>query len=174
MRHCGCCCCRRRGLACHGCHCSSCVRRARGLCRLLLSFLLLLFLSQIYPRRSRLQKFKKVRTSCQPQTGLKLSKNPTSSNKLGYSHNPGGTANIVIANRISLKIDMAKNNPIRPSMPILRYQTPSLIFIGQRGNMTIAKTIARNPPRTILAWFASPHKARQSGALLGILAAAQS
>jgi hypothetical protein len=84
-------------------------------------------------------------TSCQPQTGLKLSKNPTSSNKFGYNHNPGGTANIVIANRISLNIAMAKNNPIRPSMPILRYQTPSLIFIGQRGNMTIAKTTASAP-----------------------------
>ncbi len=65
---------------------------------------------------------------------------------MGYSHNPGGAANIVIAKRMSLKIAITKNNPIRPSMPILRYQTPSLIFIGQRGNMTIAKTIARNPP----------------------------
>ena len=88
---------------------------------------------------------KKGLASCHPQTGLKLSKKPTSSNRFGYNHNPGGTANIVTANRISLKMAMAKNKPIRPSMPILRYQTPSLIFIGQRGNMTTAKTMMRAP-----------------------------
>jgi hypothetical protein len=84
-------------------------------------------------------------TSCQPQTGLKLSKNPTSSNRLGYSHKPGGTANIVMQKRISLKIAITKNNPIKPSNPILRYQTPSRSFIGQSGNMTTANTTAKAP-----------------------------
>lgn len=40
---------------------------------------------------------------------------------------------------------IAKNRPINPSIPILRYQTPKRIFIGQSGNMTIAKTIASAP-----------------------------
>ena len=52
---------------------------------------------------------------------------------------------MVTAKRINLKIAMAKNNPIRPSIPILRYQTPSLSFIGQRGNMTIAKAMRSAP-----------------------------
>src|SRR3954467_11135087 len=60
------------------------------------------------------------RTCCHPHTGLKLSKNPTSSNKLGYNHNPGGTTNMVIPNRINLNIAMTKNSPISPSRPILK------------------------------------------------------
>lgn len=84
-------------------------------------------------------------TSCHPQSGLKLSKKPTSSNRLGYSHNPGGTTNIVIANSINRTIAMAKNNPIRPNIPILRYQTPRRIFIGHRGKRTMANIIAKAP-----------------------------
>jgi hypothetical protein len=85
------------------------------------------------------------RTSCQPHNGLKLSKNPTSSNRFGYSHKPGGVTNIVIAKRISRKIAITKNSPIRPSIPILKYQTPRRIFIGQRGKRTIANITARAP-----------------------------
>lgn len=84
-------------------------------------------------------------TSCQAQTGLKLSKNPTSSNRFGYSHNPGGTINMVMPNRMSRKIAMTKNRPIRPSIPILRYHTPRRIFMGHSGNMTIANTKASAP-----------------------------
>lgn len=49
---------------------------------------------------------------------------------------------MVIAKRISRKIDIAKNSPINPSIPILRYQTPSRIFMGHRGNMTTANIMA--------------------------------
>ena len=125
-------------LTCHSCHGSSSICRSLG--SLLLLFLLRLLISSV----SFLVKAQRERglTSCHPQSGTKLSKNPISSNNLGYSHNPGETAKYVIAKRINRKITITKNNPIKPSIPILKYQTPSLIFIGQSGNITIANTIA--------------------------------
>jgi len=52
---------------------------------------------------------------------------------------------MVMTNKINLKIDIAKNAPINHNMPILRYQTPNLNFIGHNGNMTSAKTITKAP-----------------------------
>ena len=75
-------------------------------------------------------------TSCHPQTGLKLSKKPTSSNRFGYSHSPGGTVKTVTQNSIRRKIAIAKNKPISPRKAMLRYQTPILNFTGHSGNMT--------------------------------------
>jgi hypothetical protein len=72
-------------------------------------------------------------TSCHPHTGLKLSKKPTSSKRLGYSHNPGGMVKTVRTNRINRKIAMAKNAATNPSMPMLKYQTPILSFNGHNG-----------------------------------------
>lgn len=106
-------------------------------------------------------------TSCHPQSGLNESKNPTSSNRLGYNHNPGGVTNMVIPNKIRRKIDMAKNKPIRPSIPMERYQTPSLIFIGQRGNITMANTTANAPAAYsfIFIWLPSYNQAKYNSSL---------
>lgn len=88
-------------------------------------------------------------TSCHAHTGRNESKKPTSSNKLGYSHRPGGAANMVMMNRINRTIAMAKNSPIRPSMPILRYHTPCLRNSGHRGNSTTAMTSTSAPAATV-------------------------
>lgn len=69
----------------------------------------------------------------------------TSSNRLGYSHSPGGAANIVIINRMRRTIAMAKNSPRHPSRNILMYQTPRRINIGQSGKKTTAMTATRAP-----------------------------
>ena len=50
-------------------------------------------------------------TSCHPHTGLNESKKPTSSNRFGYSHRPGGCVNTVTQNNISRTIAIAKNKP---------------------------------------------------------------
>jgi len=87
-----------------------------------------------------------LHTSCHPQTGRKLSKKPTSSNRFGYSHSPGGTVKTVAQNKINLKIAITKNNPIRPSRPMLRYQTPILNVTGHSGNITAARMAVSAPP----------------------------
>ena len=52
----------------------------------------------------------------------------------------------VAQNNINLKIAMAKNNPINPSKPILKYHTPILKVTGQSGNITAASIAAKAPP----------------------------
>ena len=94
--------------------------------------------------------------SCQPQAGLKLSKKPTSSNRLGNNHRPGGTANKVTTKRINRKIDMAKNNPSNPSAPTDRYHTPCLMNSGQSGNSTAAKTAMRAKPAHSFVFHCEP------------------
>ena len=84
-------------------------------------------------------------TSCHPHTGRKLSKNPTSSNRFGYNHKPGGTVKTVAQNNMRRNIAMAKNNPIKPNIPMLRYQTPMRNLTGQSGNMTTAMMITSAP-----------------------------
>ncbi len=95
-------------------------------------------------------------TSCHPHTGRKLSKNPTSSNRFGYSHNPGGTVNTVAQNRMSLKMAMAKNSPISPSPPMLRYHTPIRSFTGQSGNITTSRIAASAPPAYSFCFHCGP------------------
>ena len=95
-------------------------------------------------------------TSCHPQTGLKLSKKPTSSNRFGYSHNPGGTVKTVARNSKSLKMAMRKNSPISPNIPILKYHTPILSLIGHSGNMTTAIIAASAPPAYNLVFHCGP------------------
>ena len=87
-----------------------------------------------------------MHTSCHPQTGRKLSQNPTSSKRFGYSHKPGGAAKTVTQNSSSRKIAMAKNSAIRPSIPMLRYHTPMRNLIGHSGNMTTAMMSSSAPP----------------------------
>ena len=59
-------------------------------------------------------------TSCQAQTGLKLSTKDTSSERLGNSHKPGGTAKYVMQKRMTRKMAMRKNRPRRIREPQLR------------------------------------------------------
>lgn len=85
------------------------------------------------------------RTSCHAHVGLNESKKPTSSKRLGYSHRPGGVANIVTMKRIRRTIAMAKNKPIKPSIPMLRYHTPWRRKSGHSGNSTTAMTSTSAP-----------------------------
>ena len=87
-----------------------------------------------------------MQTSCHPHNGRNESKKPTSSNKFGYSQNPGGIEKTVITNSNKRKRAMAKNNPNNPSIPMLKYQTPNRSFKGQRGNNMTAKTRTTAPP----------------------------
>lgn len=84
-------------------------------------------------------RMEQMHTSCQPHRGLKLSKNPTSSNRLGKSQRPGATVKTVMQKRIKRKIAMAKKRPNSPIMPTLRYHTPWRMIIGHNGNRTTAK-----------------------------------
>lgn len=70
---------------------------------------------------------------------------PTSANKLGKSQIPGETATLVITHPINLTTASPKKAAMSPRTPMLRYHTPTLILIGQRGNMTPANTTAIIP-----------------------------
>ena len=63
---------------------------------------------------------------------------------------------MVIMKRISRTIAMAKNSPIRPKQPILRYHTPCLITNGQSGNKTIAMTPKSAPTAYTFCFHCEP------------------
>lgn len=52
----------------------------------------------------------------------------------------------VAQNNIRRNIAMAKNNPIKPNMAMLKYQTPMRNLTGHSGNMTTAMMITSAPP----------------------------
>ncbi len=62
---------------------------------------------------------------------------------------------------INLTTAVAKNSPINPSTPMLKYHTPILIFNGHSGNMTPARTTPTIAPamRSPLTGFGSRNQA---------------
>src|SRR5436190_1887093 len=84
-------------------------------------------------------------TFCHPHNGTKLSKKPTSSNKLGNNHIPGGNANIVIIKSISLTTAITAIPATRHSNAIDKYHTAVRKMGGQRGNKIAPKTTMTIP-----------------------------
>src|SRR5947207_11276611 len=88
---------------------------------------------------------------CHAHNGTKLSKNPTSSNKLGNNQIPGGTANIVIIKRMSRTTAITAIATMKPSNRSERYHTPVRRIGGHKGNKIAPNTttIIPIPPRIV-------------------------
>lgn len=146
---CSCCrCCHWGGVLWRCCFCCWCCLFGFTLLLGLEKLLLVMCIENKWERRCL--------TSCHPQRGLKLSKNPTSSNRLGNSQSPGGTVKTVTQNRTRRTRAMAKNSPSRPISPTLRYQTPRLSINGQSGNITTAIIIASTPAAIAFCFHCGP------------------